>query len=124
MTLIGMSLGELLASIQKKFGMDLSTYRLACLQRRVSIRMAALGIATLDGYMDALAANPGEIDQLLDTVTIHVTEFFRDREVFDAIEKELLPAMIDRKLHSPSRTIRVWSAGCSTGEEAYSLAIL
>ena len=124
MTLIGMSLGELLANIQKKFGRDLSTYRLGCLQRRVSIRMSALGITTLDGYMDALAANPGEIDQLLDTVTIHVTEFFRDREVFDAIEKELLPAMVDRKLHSPSRTIRVWSAGCSTGEEAYSLAIL
>jgi two-component system CheB/CheR fusion protein len=124
MTLIGMSLGELLANVQKKFGRDFSTYRLACLQRRVSMRMSALGIATLDEYMDVLTANPGEIDRLLDTVTIHVTEFFRDREVFDAIEKELLPAMVDRKLHSPSRTIRLWSAGCSTGEEAYSLAIL
>jgi len=124
MALIEMSLGELLANLQTKFGKDLSNYRVSCLRRRVSLRMSALGVATLDEYMARLSANPGEIEQLLDTVTIHVTEFFRDRDVFDAVGKSVLPAMIERKLHTPSRTIRIWSAGCSTGEEAYSIAIL
>jgi two-component system CheB/CheR fusion protein len=119
-----MSMGELLANLQAKFGKDLSNYRLSCIQRRVSLRMTILKIATLDEYMNFLTAHPAEIEHLLDTVTIHVTEFFRDPEVFDAIAKDILPEIISRKLRSPSRTIRVWSAGCSTGEETYSLAII
>jgi chemotaxis methyl-accepting protein methylase len=119
-----MSLGELLSNLQRKFGKDFSNYRVSCLQRRVSLRMSVLGIAALEEYMAYLSANPGEIEELLDTVTIHVTEFFRDKDVFDAVGKNVLPAIIERKLHSPSRTIRIWSAGCSTGEESYSIAIL
>lgn len=124
MALIQMSMGELLANLQKKFGKDFSNYRLSCIQRRVALRMSTLKLATLDDYMAYLTADPREIEQLLDTVTIHVTEFFRDVDVFDALAKNILPAIVSLKLHSPSRTIRVWSAGCSTGEEAYSLAIL
>jgi two-component system, chemotaxis family, CheB/CheR fusion protein len=124
MAVVQMSMGELLANLQTKFGKDFSNYRLSCLQRRVALRMSTLKLATLDDYMIYLTNNPKEIEQLLDTVTIHVTEFFRDAEVFDAVAKDILPAIVSRKLHSPSRTIRVWSAGCSTGEEAYSLAIL
>jgi two-component system CheB/CheR fusion protein len=124
MALVQMSMGELLAHLQKKFGKDFSNYRLSCFQRRVALRMSILKLASLDDYMAYLTGNPREIEQLLDTVTIHVTEFFRDAEVFDAVAKDILPAIVSRKLHSPSRTIRVWSAGCSTGEETYSLAIL
>ncbi len=124
MALVQMSMGELLANLQTKFGKDFSNYRLSCLQRRVALRMSILKLATLDDYMAYLAGDPREIEQLLDTVTIHVTEFFRDAEVFDAVAKNVLPEIVSRKLHSPSRTIRIWSAGCSTGEEAYSLAIL
>jgi chemotaxis methyl-accepting protein methylase len=124
MALIQMSMGELLANLQTKFGKDFSNYRLSCIQRRVALRMSTLKIATLEDYMTYLSGNPKEIEQLLDTVTIHVTEFFRDAEVFEAVATNILPAIVSRKLHSPSRTIRVWSAGCSTGEEAYSLAIL
>jgi chemotaxis methyl-accepting protein methylase len=124
MALVQMSMGELLANLQTKFGKDFSNYRLSCIQRRVALRMSTLKLATLDEYMGYLSGNPKEIEQLLDTVTIHVTEFFRDIEVFDAIAADILPAIVARKLHSPSRTIRIWSAGCSTGEEAYSLAIL
>lgn len=123
MALVEMSLGELLASLQRKFGRDLSNYHLSCLQRRVSLRMSVLGLSTLDQYMKRLTENPEEVDLLLDTVTIHVTEFFRDYNVFEAIIKDILPAIVDRKRYSPSRTIRIWSAGCSTGEETYSLAI-
>lgn len=124
MALIEMSMGELLANLQAKFGKDLSNYRLSCIRRRVSLRMTILKVATLDEYLEYLGAHPGEIEQLLDTVTIHVTEFFRDPEVFEAIANNVLPEIVSRKLHSPSRTIRVWSAGCSTGEETYSLAIV
>lgn len=124
MALVQMSMGELLANLQTKFGKDFSNYRLSCIQRRVALRMSTLKLATLDEYMNYLTGNPREIEQLLDTVTIHVTEFFRDAEVFAAIAEEILPAIVSRKLHSPSRTIRIWSAGCSTGEEAYSLAII
>ena len=124
MALLEASMGELLSNLQRKFGRDFSKYRISCLQRRVTLRMSMLRIATLDEYMDYLSTNPGEIKQLLNTVTIHVTEFFRDKDVFDAVGQNILPAMIERKVHSPSRTIRIWSAGCSTGEEAYSIAIL
>ena len=124
MALLEASMGELLSNLQRKFGRDFSKYRISCLQRRVTLRMSVLRIATLDEYMDYLSTNPGEIDQLLNTVTIHVTEFFRDKDVFDTVGRSIMPAMIERKLHSPSRTIRIWSAGCSTGEEAYSIAIL
>jgi len=124
MAVVDMSLGELLANLQTKFGRDFSNYHFSCLQRRVSIRMAALRLSTLDEYMTYLSAHPAEIEQLLDTVTIHVTEFFRDHDVFDAIARNILPAMVERKLRSSSRMIRIWSAGCSTGEETYSLAIL
>jgi two-component system CheB/CheR fusion protein len=124
MALVQMSMGELLANLQTKFGRDFSNYRLSCIQRRVALRMSTLKLATLDEYLRYLSENPKEIDQLLDTVTIHVTGFFRDTDVFDTISADILPAIVSRKLHSPSRTIRIWSAGCSTGEEAYSLAIL
>ncbi|MDD4857455.1 MAG: protein-glutamate O-methyltransferase CheR [Candidatus Krumholzibacteria bacterium] len=124
MTLIEASLGELIADLQKKHGRDLSNYRLSCLQRRVALRMSVLSLSTLDQYMTRLADDPGEIDRLLDAVTIHVTEFFRDQDVFEAISNDILPATVERKHHSPSRTIRFWSAGCSTGEETYSLAII
>jgi chemotaxis methyl-accepting protein methylase len=124
MTLIETSLGELIADLQKKYGRDLSHYRFSCLQRRVALRMSVLALATLDQYMSRLADDPGEIERLLDTVTIHVTEFFRDQGVFEAIKNDILPATVEYKRHSPSRTIRFWSAGCSTGEETYSLAIL
>jgi two-component system CheB/CheR fusion protein len=124
MALIEMSTGELLANLQRRSGRDFSTYRPACLQRRLAMRMSLLRLTTIDEYLHYLSDHPAEIDQLLDTVTIHVTEFFRDHEVFDAIAERLLPALMEDKRYSPSRTIRVWSAGCSTGEEAYSLAIL
>jgi two-component system CheB/CheR fusion protein len=114
---------DLLGSLREKFGRDLSSYRLSCLQRRLSLRMSTLGIKDIDAYLGYLNENPDEIERLLDTVTIHVTGFFRDQEVYAVLSKELIPEIVARKLASPSKCVRVWSAGCSTGEEAYSLAI-
>src|SRR5512137_9488 len=103
-----MNMGELIANLRIRFGKDFTSFRSSCLKRRLALRMSSLGLSTLDGYLDYLSTHPVEIEQLLDTVTIHVTEFFRDHEVYDAIAKKILPEMADRKIHSPSRTIRVW----------------
>jgi len=116
-------IGRLLANLHAKFGKDFTNYRVSCLQRRLALRMAVLKVTTLDEYLACLSANPEEIEQLLDTVTIHVTDFFRDADVYEALEMQILPELVEHKTHSPSRTIRIWSAGCSTGEEAYSIAI-
>lgn len=116
-------LGELLERLRDTFGRDLSNYRLTCLERRLSLRMAALRMPDVDAYLGYLEQNPDEIEQLLDTVTIHVTEFFRDRAVYDVLSRELIPEIVARALASESKRVRVWSAGCSTGEEVYSIAI-
>lgn len=117
-------LADLIARLHARFGRDLSSYRLGCLKRRIALRMSTLGLESLEGYFDHLAARPDEIEALLDTVTIHVTEFFRDAEVFEAIAKKLLPGVLARAGRGSSTAVRVWSAGCSTGEEPYSLAIV
>ena len=89
----------------------------------LALRISILGFDGPDEYLDYLNENPEEIERLLDTVTIHVTEFFRDRDVYDALARDILPEIVARRLASPSKVIRAWSAGCSTGEEAYSIAI-
>lgn len=117
-------LADLIARLHARFGRDLSSYRLGCLKRRIATRMSTLRIESLEEYFEHLAARPDEIETLLDTVTIHVTEFFRDAEVFEAIAQKLLPEVLARRGRGSSSAVRVWSAGCSTGEEPYSLAIV
>lgn len=86
--------------------------------------MTSVGCRDLEGYMEYLQSHPEEMKQLLDVVTIHVTDFFRDRDVFDALYNKVFPEIIGEKLVEGSSRIRVWSAGCSTGEETYSIAVL
>ena len=117
-------IGELVQRVQYKYGIDLSKYRPSCLGRRVSIRMAAVGCHEFGEYLMYLDAHPGEAKHLLEVVTIHITEFLRDREVFEALQKRIFPEIIGGKLISGRKTIRIWSAGCSSGEEPYSIAIL
>lgn len=119
-----MELVDLIARLQLKFGMDLSSYRLNCLKRRISLRMSTLRIDGVDGYFAYISSNRGEIEALLDTITIHVTEFFRDADVFEDIARDVLPGIVERARGGSGSSLRVWSAGCSTGEEAYSLAIV
>lgn len=119
-----MELADLIARLNAKFGRDLSSYRLNCLRRRISLRMSMLHIASIADYCAYISSNEEEIEHLLDIVTIHVTEFFRDAEVFDALARNALPAIVARKERNGQGAVRIWSAGCSTGEEAYSLAIV
>jgi two-component system CheB/CheR fusion protein len=115
---------ELVMLVQSGHGTDLSKYRPSCLARRVSLRMTSVGCRCLEDYMEYIGQHPEEVDQLLDVVTIHVTDFFRDRDVFDALSTRVFPEIIGEKLLDGLHTIRIWSAGCSTGEETYSIAIL
>lgn len=117
-------INELVQRIRSTYGVDLTKYRASCLGRRVSIRMAAVGCHDFDEYLTYLDVHPGEVKHLLEVVTIHITEFLRDRDVFDVLQTRVFPEIIGEKLVSGRRTIRIWSAGCSSGEEPYSIAIL
>ncbi len=119
----GLQLHKLIETLRERFGKDFSSFRMTCLERRLALRISILGLDGPDEYLDYLNENPEEIERLLDMVTIHVTEFFRDQEVYNALSREILPEIVARRLASPSKVIRAWSAGCSTGEEAYSVAI-
>ncbi len=87
------------------------------------LRILMVGCGNVDEYFTYLDKHPEEIERLKDIVTIHVTDFFRDEDVFLKLETDIFPELIKRKTEG-NGVIRVWSAGCSTGEEAYSFAIL
>jgi len=95
-------------------------YKDGCLRRRLAVRMRACGTATYAAYAAHLRAHPAEWPKLLDALTINVTHFFRNADVYATIAERIVPAMLSG-VRGP---IRVWSAGCATGEEPWSLAML
>ncbi|MFO8091138.1 MAG: CheR family methyltransferase [Desulfatiglandaceae bacterium] len=103
-------------------GHDFSQYKPNTVHRRIERRMAIHQIETIDGYIRYLQQTPAEVETLFRDMLIGVTNFFRDPEAFRAVREQIIPKLFTGK--SPNSAIRVWSAGCSTGEEAYSLAIL
>jgi two-component system CheB/CheR fusion protein len=103
-------------------GHDFSLYKQSTMVRRVERRMAVHQIDRLDGYVRFLQQNPAEGESLFRDLLIGVTNFFRDPEAFQALEEKVIPLLFAGQ--PAGATIRVWSPGCSTGEEAYSLAIL
>ncbi|MFH1791752.1 MAG: protein-glutamate O-methyltransferase CheR [Candidatus Omnitrophota bacterium] len=110
--------------IKAERNIDFSMYRNKLLERRVMVRVRATRCVGPREYIRYLDAHPAEMDYLVDTMTINVTEFFRDSKVFDVIEKKIIPEMLLRKRGSGSTSIRVWSCGSSSGEEAYSVLML
>jgi chemotaxis protein methyltransferase CheR len=114
----------LLEKIHRNKGLDLRLYRTGTLRRRIAGRMRTTECPDYLSYTAYLNAHPEEYDRLADAVTINVTEFFRDRGTFEVIRDSLIPAILERARGSEGHSVRVWSAGSSLGEEAYSLAIL
>ncbi len=103
-------------------GVDLSAYKGVGLTRRIRKRMSVVGIDDFSAYGEQLDSDAEELNSLLDTVLINVTGFFRDPEVWSYLQDDVLPPLLEAKpRHDP---IRVWSVGCSTGEEAISIAIV
>lgn len=115
-------LENLLKYLKQVQQVDLTGYKRPSLSRRMRVRMRDLRIEHYQNYLDYLKQQPDEITHLLNTVFINVTSFFRDRPVWDCLENEVIPQIIANK--APNEPIRVWSAGCASGEETYSLAIL
>jgi two-component system, chemotaxis family, CheB/CheR fusion protein len=103
-------------------GFDFTTYKRASLMRRVVTRMRTVGVETFDGYLDYLQAHEEELEALFDAVLINVTSFFRDPEVWEYVGSHVLPALMEGQ--SAGSPIRIWSAGCAAGQEAYSVAML
>jgi two-component system CheB/CheR fusion protein len=101
---------------------DFTHYKHGTLERRVERRMAMAATKTADAYLDLLVRDAGERDQLSRDLLINVTGFFRDAPVFEFLEKAVIPDLV--RDHSLERPLRVWVAGCSSGEETYSLAML
>ena len=103
---------------------DFSLYKSGTLQRRIKRRMAIVAMEPedVDAYADMLQHDSGELNRLAKDLLINVTQFFRDAEVFEFLRKTVLPDLIGARV--PDQPLRVWVAGCSTGEEVYSLLIL
>jgi len=104
----------------EKRDFDLGWYKDRCIKRRIAIRVRACGLHDAAAYAELLKDDAEELDELLTTLTIHVSQFFRNPTTFEVIEAEL-PALNRR---CGQRGMRIWSVGCSSGEEPYSMAIL
>ncbi len=116
------ALKKIFVLLRFQTGHDFSQYKPSTTRRRIERRMAVHQIETMDVYVKFLQQMPEEVDALFRDMLIGVTSFFRDPEAFSAIEKLVIPKLFADK--SGDEPIRVWVPGCSTGEEAYSLAIL
>jgi chemotaxis protein methyltransferase CheR len=111
---------ELTRKISLERGFGCASYKEKCLRRRIAVRMRARGVHTYGDYARILDADAGEYDRLLDALTINVTKLFRNWEVYASIATNVVPTLWRQQIPR----IRVWSAGCSSGDEPYSLAIL
>ncbi|MBI5166694.1 MAG: protein-glutamate O-methyltransferase CheR [candidate division NC10 bacterium] len=110
--------------VLREGGLDLYQYRERWVERRLAVRQRALGTRTLGAYLEALQADPGELPSLLDVLTVNVSEFFRNPQAFRIIAEYALPDILARKRGQGVSALRLWSVGCASGEEPYSLAIL
>lgn len=115
---------RVLEKVNQVTGVDLAVYRSPLLKRRLAARMRALGLIDPAAYLRRLETHPAECDRFIDAVGINVSSFFRNPLVFEIVHKRILPEILERKRRKSSSEIRIWSAGCAGGEEAYSLAIL
>src|SRR6185295_664316 len=116
------ALESLLDYLKRSRGFDFNGYKRPSLTRRMRKRLDILGIGSFEEYSDYLEVHPGEFAELFNTILINVTSFFRDQSAWDYLASECIPRLVAQK--GPDDPIRIWSAGCASGEEAYSLAIL
>lgn len=109
--------------IRNQTGYDFSEYKSNTISRRIMKRCALAHVNNFDEYLQILKRDPLEVEQLYKNFLIGVTSFFRDKNVFDCVEKKAIPYIVQNCIKG-NRDIRIWVCGCSTGEEAYSFAIL
>lgn len=109
--------------VSKRIGVDYQNYSKKHLRRRFHARMRVTGTDRFMDYYNYIKSNEEEIENLRELLTVNVTKFKRDTEVWDIIEGEVLPEILDRGSGNMFNRVKAWSAGCATGEEPYSLAI-
>jgi two-component system CheB/CheR fusion protein len=110
----------LLEHLKRNRGFDFTGYKRSSLMRRVLRRMAAVGIDSFLEYVDFLEVHPQEFNNLFNTILINVTSFFRDVEAWTFLASEVIPQLLAKN----NGELRIWSAGCASGEEAYTIAML
>ncbi len=115
---------HILENLYKTRGIDFSGYRNSFVIKQIEKRIADLGMNDPNTYRFFLENTISEYDHLIDTILINVSCFFRDPIVFEIISQDILQNILERNSYLGSKEIRIWSAGCANGEEAYSLAIL
>jgi chemotaxis methyl-accepting protein methylase len=106
--------------VLRERGFGCASYKERCVRRRIAVRMRARGVHTYEDYARVLDGDSVEYDRLLDALTINVTRLFRNPEVYATLAARVIPDL----WASPASLLRMWSAGCSSGEEPYSLAAL
>nr|MBA4116364.1 PAS domain-containing protein [Rubrobacter sp.] len=116
-------LREFLEEVRDTNGIDFRSYKTPTIMRRLQRRIVGTDSGDLDGYRQYLTGHPDEYQKLVNSFLIKVTEFFRDRELFDFLRDRIMPELVETA-RTQGNQLRIWSAGCATGEEAYSLAIL
>ncbi len=115
---------EKLTQLLRTQGMNISVYEDSFLEKSIEKRLSVTGSQSISGYCDYLRANKGEAGLFLDSLRIAFSEFFRNQLTFAYLEQIILPALIERKKKEKENEIRIWSAACAAGQEAYSMAII
>jgi chemotaxis protein methyltransferase CheR len=110
----------LIEKITRERGFQCASYKDKCLRRRIAVRIRARGASGCAEYAAILDSDQSEYERLMRSLTVNVTKFFRNWETYSAVSQKVIPALMDGR----ERDLRVWSAGCATGEEPYSIAIL
>ena len=121
------TLQRILAQVQTRTGHDFAQYKRSTILRRVERRMQLSSFGNLEAYLAYLRGNPDEVQAVFNDILIGVTNFFRDRESWEALRQQVIPEIIHQNRNnrnSDGEGVRIWSIGCATGEEAYGLAIL
>ena len=115
------NLGKIFSILGEATGVDFTNYKETTIKRRILKRMVVLRIDTLEDYVNFLRSNPKETETLFQEILIHVTSFFREPKTFQTLKTDVFPKLLkDRAIDDP---LRIWVPGCSTGEEAYSVAM-
>ena len=121
---LSVELQQILSMLRKKVGYNFSLYKPNTILRSIKKRMDSLQIEALPQYIYYLYQHPHETSILLKSLLIHVTHFFRDRDAFELLKHTLSTALLNHHSNTINKEFRVWVPGCSTGEEAYSIAMI
>jgi two-component system CheB/CheR fusion protein len=118
----GTTLETLLDFIKETRGFDFTGYKRSSIERRVAKRMAEIGVERYEDYLDYLQLHSEEFAELFNTILINVTSFFRDSPAWEHLASEVLPQLVEA--HPADKVLRVWCAGCASGEEPYTVAMV